>query len=317
MSRKNKVSVVISTGDPAGIGPIISVKALKYFKNENITLIGDKAQLEQLITEIAPEYRDRIDDILKYSKKENINDIIPSDKTGKLSFEFFEKGVDIVLKNKNSVLVTAPISKELWLKGGIRYRGHTEYFDKRFDKKSIMFFYSDYLKVALFTHHIRLKDLWLYLKKEKLENFYEILYKELNKRFAFGWKFVSGSINPHAGEKGYMGDEETNIIIPVLKKIGKEKGIDIKGPFPNDTIFYKYKNQKDIVIISYTHDIGLSPFKLMNFFEGVNVTLNLPIVRTSPDHGTGFDLKKKVDINEKSMVKSIELAIKLKNNERK
>jgi 4-hydroxythreonine-4-phosphate dehydrogenase len=316
MIQKNEIPVIISTGDPAGIGPIISVKALNNFRKKRIYLIGDRAQLEKLIKKYVPDLQEKSDEILRFSENKKIDNIIPSEESGRLSFQFFEKGVEITLKNRDYALVTAPISKELWLRGGINYKGHTDYFDKKFKNRSIMFFYSEFMKVALFTHHIPLRDLWKYLKREKIEIFLRTLDYELNKRFKLNLELISGSVNPHAGEEGYLGDEERQLITPVLKKL-KGEGLGILGPYPNDTVFFKYRDRKDIAIVSYTHDTGLSPFKLLNFFSGVNMTLNIPLIRTSPDHGTGFDLVNKIDINEKSMVKSIELAINLKKNERK
>ncbi len=315
MIRENDITIIVSTGDPAGTGPVISVKALKHFKKNRIHLLGDRTQLERLIEKYAPEFLEKTDELLKYSESKNIDSITPSEKTGKLSFEYFENSVDLVLNNKDSVLVTAPISKELWLKGGINYKGHTDYFNKRFKNESIMFFFSENMKIALFTHHIPLKELWRYLTKNRIELFIKTLDYELNKRFKLNLKLVSGSVNPHAGEEGYLGDEEEKLIIPVLEKLNKT-GMEISGPYPNDTVFFKYKDRKDIAIVSYTHDIGLSPFKLINFFTGVNLTLNIPLIRTSPDHGTGFDLVNKIDIDENSMVQSLELAIKLRENER-
>ncbi len=305
----NSFPIFISTGDPWGIGPEISIKALTHFKNRGIFLIGGIEQLKNIgkkfsLTDLSHS--------LKYSEKLKLP-LKPSPESGKLSFEFLLKAMNLAIEN-NGVLITAPISKEMWLKAGIKYRGHTEFFEDYFKRKAIMSFFSEEFKIALFTHHIPLKKFWNFFSKESLKEFFRILHREVNKRFDLSLKLHSASLNPHAGEDGFLGDEEKDIIIPVIDELSKE-GIQIEYPLPNDTLFYKLKGKKDRLIISYTHDLGLIPFKLTSFDSGVNITLNLPMIRTSPDHGTAFDIAGKGIANEKSMVEAIRYAILLKERE--
>jgi len=301
--------IIISVGDPSGIGPEISVKSLKNFPDEKIFLVGSKKQLKSLIEKYTPEFKKHSKTILKYSFEENFRPNEPSKKSGSLSFKYLLRALDIALES-SFPLVTAPISKELWLKAGYNYRGHTDFFENKFEKKPIMTFFSDNLKIALFTHHIPLKELWSYLNKRNLSIFIKTLDSEINNRFKLNFDFVCASINPHSGEKGVLGKEEETIIKPVINSLQNKK-LRIKPPISNDTLFYKYKDKPKTMIIAFTHDIGLIPFKLLNFKKGVNVTLNLPIIRTSPDHGTAFDIAGKgiADIN--SIVEAIRTAIYL------
>ncbi len=305
--------IFISTGDPGGIGPEVSVKSLNSFKSKNIYLIGIYKQLENLIEKHSSENVDNRKEILKFSEKIGGMEIGSSDESGVLSFEFFKKALKLTIE-KRGALVTAPVSKENWIKAGIKYRGHTEFFEDFFKKKAIMSFFSDSFKIALFSHHIPLKNFWKFFNKKDLKEFFKILHYQVNKRFKLNLKFFSASINPHAGENGFLGDEEKNIIIPVIDEL-KNEGIRIEYPISNDTLFFKLKGERDKMIISYTHDLGLIPFKLTSFESGVNITLNLPIIRTSPDHGTAFDIAGKGIANEKSMVQAIKYAIMLKKRE--
>ncbi len=300
--------IFIATGDPAGIGPEISVKALKYFKDKRTYLIGCFAQLNEFTKRLNFSEEER-KNFLRYSEKIYCKDY-PSPENGKLSFEFLKKAVELAI-SENGVLITAPISKEMWLKAGIDFRGHTEFFEDYFKRDAIMSFFSENFNIALFSHHIPLKNFWKIFEKERLKNFFRILHREVNKRFALSLTITSSSINPHAGENGFLGKEEKEIIIPIIDEL-KNEGIFIEYPQPNDTIFYKLKGKTDRIIVAYTHDLGLIPFKLLNFNSGVNITLNIPIVRTSPDHGTAFDIAGKWIASENSMVEAIKYAIYLK-----
>ncbi len=310
---ENNFPIFISTGDPEGVGPEVSVKSLKFFKSKSIHLIGSYNQLENLIEKYSHENKDNKKDILKYSEKIKEVKISSPENSGVLSFEFLKKALKLTIEQKG-VLVTAPISKENWIKAGINYRGHTEFFEDFFKKRAIMSFFSDSFKIALFSHHIPLKNFWTVFNRNTLKDFFRILNNEINKRFNLNLKFFSASINPHAGENGFLGDEEKKIIIPVIDEL-KNEGIQIEYPTPNDILFFKLKGERDKMIISYTHDLGLIPFKLTSFESGVNITLNLPIIRTSPDHGTAFDIAGKGIASEESMVQAIKYAIMLKERE--
>lgn len=226
------------------------------------------------------------------------------------SFEFLKTGVDLALRNKVQALVTAPISKEKWLRAGINYRGHTEFLAKTAGiSKYAMLFWSESLKVVLFTVHIPLKSIFNHIKQKRIVNFIHFVNSELIRLFSKRFTFLICGLNPHSGESGFIGDEEKSEIIPAIKALKTE--IDIDGPFPPDVIFLKAKQKKDSIVISWYHDQGLIPFKLLNLHSGVNLTLGLPYIRTSPDHGTAYDIAGKGIANPSSMIEAIKLAEKL------
>lgn len=228
--------------------------------------------------------------------------------------------MEFALKKRVAALVTGPISKEKWLKAGIKYRGHTEYLTKTAGIKDYsMFFWSEDLKVSLFTIHVPLKKVFNYIKKREIVHFISFLDRNLQNLFKKKFTFLISGLNPHAGEGGFLGKEETDEIIPALEILKEEcsesgKEMNIKGPFPPDTVFLKAREIKDSVVVSWYHDQGLIPFKLLNIHSGVNLTLGLPYVRTSPDHGTAYDIAGKDIANPSSMTEAIKLAENLVQN---
>jgi 4-hydroxythreonine-4-phosphate dehydrogenase len=234
---------------------------------------------------------------------------IASKENGEASFRYFEAAVQKTHDGALDAIVTAPISKHSWAMAGIPYPGHTEYFSET-TAKAIMAFWSEKIKVALFSHHISLKESIQKIKTEALLEFFHFLDESL---IRVGKKnmmlFVSG-LNPHAGEEGLLGREEQEEISPAVRK-AKEDGLAIQGPFPPDVVFRKALGLPDTIVIALTHDQGLIAFKMAAFDEGVNVTLGLPFVRTSPDHGTAFDIAGKGSASPKSMTEAIKLAIEL------
>jgi 4-hydroxythreonine-4-phosphate dehydrogenase len=177
-----------------------------------------------------------------------------------------------------------------------------------------MFFWSGDLKVSLFTIHIPLKEIFKYIKKRKIIRFIRSLDQKLQNLFKQKFTFLISGLNPHAGEEGFLGREEIDEIIPALEALKEKKGeeeVKTAGPFPPDIVFLKAREIKDSVVLSWYHDQGLIPFKLLNIHAGVNMTLGLPYVRTSPDHGTAYDIAGKNIANPASMTAAIKLAEKL------
>jgi 4-hydroxythreonine-4-phosphate dehydrogenase len=234
---------------------------------------------------------------------------LPQKESGFLSFCYFEEAFKQAREGRIHVMVTAPISKQAWSMAGIRWPGHTEYLSQ-FYPKVIMCFWSARLKVALFSHHISLQKALERIERNALFHFFLRLYDSLSTQKGDSFQFLVAGLNPHAGEQGLMGSEEAHEIIPAVEDAQK-KGINIQGPFPPDVVFRMARNKKRTVVIALYHDQGLIPFKLDSFEDGVNVSLGLPFVRTSPDHGTAFDIAGKGMANPKSMVEAINLANKL------
>ncbi|HOJ25853.1 MAG TPA: 4-hydroxythreonine-4-phosphate dehydrogenase PdxA [Candidatus Saccharicenans sp.] len=212
----------------------------------------------------------------------------PAAEQGLVSFSFFEAAVDSARRGEIQALVTAPISKIAWVKGGLPFRGHTEYLEKLYPE-AIMSFWSDRLRVALFTHHLPLREAIDKIKKDNLIGFFQNLDRDLKEKETGIKEMLVCGLNPHAGEDGSIGQEEQLEIIPALDQLRKN-GLEVKGPLPPDTIFRQGLDRPDRLVVSLYHDQGLIPFKLVAFDRGVNLTLGLPFVRTSPDHGTAFEL---------------------------
>jgi 4-hydroxythreonine-4-phosphate dehydrogenase len=223
------------------------------------------------------------------------------------SYELVHTAIDWALRKKVQAIVTAPISKEKWLRAGIPYRGHTELLVKTSGiKNHVMFFWSENLKVALFTHHIPFNEISRYIQFPQILQFIRFVDHELSRLFRKKFSFLISGLNPHAGEDGFLGTEEKEVIIPAIQVLKKEMLID--GPFPPDTVFWKARDCSDCVVISWYHDQGLIPFKLLNLHTGVNLTLGLPYIRTSPDHGTAYDIAGQGIANPSSMTQAIRLA---------
>jgi 4-hydroxythreonine-4-phosphate dehydrogenase len=307
----NKIAVTI--GDPNGIGPEVCAKALSRLDAEylkRVILIGEWFPLETYFSGLHEVER-------VYIKPEGFEYLFqPGEKSleaGKLSFLFIEKAVELALAGKAAGIVTGPVSKELIRNSGQKdFTDHTTYLAKKFQVKNFnMMFYSEKLKVVLATIHIPLKDVSRTLKKETvriaLDNairFCEGLYGKGNYRVA-----VCG-INPHAGENGMLGKEEKSVIGPVADEF-RIKGCPVDGPLPADTVFYKALNGNYQMVVAMYHDQGLAPFKMLCMNDGVNVTLGLPVVRTSPDHGTAFDIAGKNIADPGSMEQALRLALKM------
>jgi 4-hydroxythreonine-4-phosphate dehydrogenase len=215
-------------------------------------------------------------------------------------------------------MVTAPVHKGVINEAGIAFSGHTEYLAELTNTPQVvMMLVGGGLRVALATTHLALKDVPSAITRENLETTIRILHADLISKFGLqSPRILVAGLNPHAGEDGYLGREEIEIINPVLEKLRAE-GMQLTGALPADTLFTKkYLEYADAVLAMY-HDQGLSVLKYASFGQGVNVTLGLPIIRTSVDHGTALDLAGTGKINFGSMQAAIELAIELANKQAK
>ncbi len=314
----------ITLGDPGGIGPEVTLKTLSLKESlpkAQYILFGSSSILEEeekklgIKLEIQPVHIKKISDLPSFSIREVSNPLkivekgFPSSENGRASFLFFEEAVTEARQRSIQALVTSPISKRSWALAEIPWSGHTDYLHHLFPQ-AIMAFWSERLKVALFTHHLPLKEAIEKIKKDHLFDFLMILDHNLKKSLPYKFQYLVAGLNPHAGEEGLLGTEEEHEILPAVEKAQKE-GMDINGPFPPDIVFRQALGQPNKIAIALYHDQGLIPFKLESFDEGVNLTLGLPFVRTSPDHGTAFDIAGKGEANPQSMIKAIELAYQL------
>jgi len=309
-----KPVIGITMGDPNGIGPEIVVKSV--LSDEVLSICSPviygsksvlrKAELDCGLT-IDCEIRDEGNfDNLKI--KPGVVDKI----AGESSLFFIRKAVQDAMEKKIVAVVTAPISKESTHLAGSIYPGHTEMLkDLTNADNAVMLFEGGPFKVALVTIHSALSEVPGLITKEKVLSTICICDKDLREKYGIVEPRISVcGLNPHAGEAGAFGNEEIDEIIPALEA-AVNKGINVTGPLPADTLFYRaQRGEWDLVLAMY-HDQGLIPFKMLAFDTGVNVTLGLPVVRTSPDHGTAFDIAWKGIAKPTSMIEAIKAAVRL------
>lgn len=315
-------------GEPGGIGPEVIVKALSSAKirgccapvvignaevmKEAVKLTGLPLKVRSIsnLSESKPAIG--IIEVLDVKSPSSFKKNTPSKNAGKAVVSYIEKAVELALRNEVSAIVTAPISKESLKMAGCKWPGHTELLAELTETKNFaMMFASDKLKLILATIHIPLKNVPKLIKEALVLKTITLAQRGMKELGVDAPRIGVAGLNPHAGEAGIFGDEEIKAIIPAINK-AKKMGLNVSGPFPPDVIFHKaYNGDFDIVVCMY-HDQGLIPFKMLAFDTGVNVTLGLPIIRTSPDHGTAFDIAWQNKANPSSMIEAIKLASKIK-----
>ncbi len=249
--------------------------------------------------------------MLSTTELEPEKDFIPGSTNslcGEAVVNYIKVAVSLCMEKKAVAMVTAPISKEAIHKAGYSYPGHTELLaDLTNTKKYAMMLTGGGIRVVLVTIHVALRDVPKMITKDRLRDVIELTAVEISRLYRLSSpKIAVCALNPHAGEKGAFGTEEIEIISPVIEELRSK--YEVSGPHPADTVFYWHRNGKYHVVVAMFHDQGLIPVKLCGFDEGVNVTLGLPIIRTSPDHGTAFDIAGKGVANPKSFVCAFNLA---------
>ena len=294
--------IAISIGDLNGVGLEIAIKAHNIIKQyiKPIYCIN-KEMLNQGCKLLNSSIPDDFE-IYPTAGKFYINPGIVDNSAGLYSFNSFIDAINLAKKNKVDGICTLPINKESWNKANIKYHGHTEVLRDIFKKEAIMMLGCEEMYVALFTEHIPLKDVAQNIKKDKLVKF----FKDFHKSTKFE-KINVLALNPHASDGGVLGDEENKEIIPAINEINSilNKEIFI-GPLVPDTAF---TSKKGIFIAMY-HDQGLTPLKALYFDKSINVSLNLPILRTSVDHGTAFDIAYKNKAKIDSYIEAIKYHLK-------
>ena len=319
----------VTMGCPAGIGPEIIIKAFaanpEWLLSPPAVVIGDMNILKRASRAL------HIDIPLKpwmtgdsFSGSAiyvitrtglNADDIPwgkPNPVTGKASFEYINEGIRLCLEERLSGLVTGPISKLGLRLAGIDYPGHTEILaDKTGTERYAMMLAGDKLRVTLVTIHCPLSEVADSISTEKIFQTISLTYFSLKNEFGIKEPEIAvAALNPHGGESGMFGREEEHVITPAIE-MAREKGIAANGPYPPDTVFYQAVNGKFDTVVCQYHDQGLIPFKLIHFRDGVNLTLGLPITRTSVDHGTAYDIAGTGKADCASLEAAIRLASKI------
>ena len=323
--KKRKIKVGVSIGDLNGIGIEIIIKTfLDNHMLEFCTLIVFGSSKVFSAHRKALNVNDFSFNVIK-----SIKDVVPkkanlincwnedieikfglsSTVSGKYSLESLKLACEALKKNQIDVLVTAPINKSSIFEHDNNFIGHTEFLQKEFEGTSLMIMVSEIMKIGFVTSHVSLSKVAQLLSTKKIINKLKLLNTSLTQDFGIrNPKIALLGLNPHAGEKGMLGNEENEIIIPAINKARKEDNINVFGPYPADSFFIKDNLPAFDGVLSMYHDQGLIPFKTLSFSDGVNYTAGLNIIRTSPVHGTGYKISGKNLANEQSFRNSVFLA---------
>ncbi|PRD49274.1 4-hydroxythreonine-4-phosphate dehydrogenase PdxA [Sphingobacterium haloxyli] len=335
-----KPIIGITMGDPASIGPEIALKALLDTRVQDICrpiLVGDAAVFQQIISQLQlPINVHAIDEVSKaqfVSGEADVLDLKNTDlakitfgeisaEAGNASFEAVTKVIDLALKREIDATVTGPINKKSVNEAGHHFAGHTEiYAHYTQTKKYAMLLVEENMKVIHVSTHVPLREACDLVKKDRIVEVTELLHQGLASLGETNLKIGIAGLNPHAGDSGLFGTEDDEEIVPAVEE-ARKRGYDVEGPVPADTLFSKAATGYYGGIVAMYHDQGHIPFKLTGFkwnaekkqmdsVKGVNITMGLPIIRTSVDHGTAFEIAGKGVASPDAMVLAIESAVQL------
>ncbi len=309
-----KPAIAVTMGDPAGVGPEIILKALNSRRIRRIcspVVVGDSGVLGLAAAKLGlkPLKESEVIGVSSIDVK-RLRPGRPTRESSRAMISYIERSVRMAMDNDVAAMVTAPISKEAARLAGFGFPGHTEFIAHLTGAKDFrMMLGGADLKVVLVTIHVALKEVPRLVTRASVFKTIKITDGAFKK---YGFKrprIAVAGLNPHAGEAGMFGDEEKKVIAPAVKR-ARALGIDAVGPLPPDTVFYRAVRKKefDCVVCMY-HDQGLGPLKLLHFEDGVNATLGLPIIRTSVDHGTAYDIAWKGVASPESLIAAIEMAV--------
>ena len=313
--------IAVSCGEPAGIGPELAIKAWDALKGSHpffliadprhlpksapVQVISDPSEAAGVFNNALPVLAHPFDGALSHGT--------PDPRNAQGVIDVIARGVDLTLKGQASAICTLPIHKKALQDGAnFAYPGHTEYLAALANvDQVVMMLASDQLRVVPTTIHIPLADVPNALTPQLIEDTIQITHRALIDQFGISQPRITvAGLNPHAGEGGKMGHEDQEIIATVIQNLVGQ-GMDIRGPLSADTMFHaKAREGYDVAICMY-HDQALIPIKTLDFDRGVNITLGLPFIRTSPDHGTAFDIAGKNKANPSSTIEAIKLAAQL------
>jgi 4-hydroxythreonine-4-phosphate dehydrogenase len=311
-SADSAVSIAITTGEPAGVGPELTAAALDEacarWPSARFTVLGDR----DLLIERGLTARDAIDIEHHALAVPAVAGTLNS-ANGRYVLDLLDAAIDEAVAGRFDAIVTAPLQKSTINDAGVPFTGHTEYLAERTHTPRVVMMLAGSsekpLRVALATTHLPLKDVSAALSIDGLVETLRIIDHDLRAHFGLARpRILVTGLNPHAGENGYLGREEIDVITPALER-ARALGIDAPGPYPADTLFQpRYLKDADAVLAMF-HDQGLPVLKYATFGEGINVTLGLPIIRTSVDHGTALDLAGTGRADAGSMIAAIDAAV--------
>tara|TARA_B100000035_G_scaffold210907_1_gene180606 strand:- start:70251 stop:71225 length:975 start_codon:yes stop_codon:yes gene_type:complete len=320
---KKLPSIVISCGDPAGVGLDLIVFLANQKFPALLTILANKEALIERANihqkkisfnkNLLPHMGNGSLFLKDFAYPKKVIPGKPNKENSQAQLTMIDYAVENCMKKNYSALVTLPVSKEILSNQEKKFTGHTEYIAElvNHDSQEVMMLAHRNLRVALVTTHIALSDVSKHISKEKLKKVIKTLNNDLENKFKIkNPRITITGLNPHAGEGGKFGKEEREIISPVINEMIKS-GLNLEGPLPADTAFTPDKINETDCFLTMFHDQGLAPFKALSFGRGVNITLGLPFIRTSVDHGTAFDIVGTKKINVSSFYESLDMAIHL------
>ncbi len=320
----------ITMGDPTGIGPEIIVKALSQGEMHNLcrpVVFGDAAILQRELQTLHAFLK--INCIKKIDQANFSTGVLnlfalsqlnpertgyghPSIESGKAMGQYISVSVEMALNHQIDAIVTAPINKKSLREAGYQYPGHTEMLAHLTNTGNVvMMLAGEKLRVVLVTTHCAFTEVSSLLTPDKILKTILITNDGLKTCFSLpSPRIAVAALNPHAGEEGLFGREEKEVLIPAIEQ-AQQQGIQIFGPLPSDTLFYHTSHGMFDAVVCMYHDQGLIPLKLLHFNDGVNITLGLPIIRTSVDHGTAYDIAGRGIASPSSLISAIKVAVQM------
>ncbi len=290
--------LVVTAGEPAGVGPeLCNALADTPFRDE-VVVIGDRRLIDERL------------DVIDIPFPAAVEPGVPNPANAATLLAGLRRAAEGCLGGEFSALVTAPLAKSVIADSGVPFTGHTEFLADVTNGEPVMLLVAGELRVALASTHLPLRDVADYLTPDILRRVLLTLHGDLRDRFGIADpEIVVCGLNPHAGEGGHLGREEIEVIAPVTEALRRD-GLNLRGPLPADTAFTPAAGHRDAVLAMF-HDQGLPVIKYAGFGRAVNVTLGLPIIRTSVDHGTAFDIAGKGEADPGSLLAAVELAAHL------
>jgi 4-hydroxythreonine-4-phosphate dehydrogenase len=318
--------MAITMGDPCGIGPEIVAKLFADKAPLPATLVlGDEAVLKRAIQFLAlpltvavidsPEQFQSTPDVINLISLSHLPDDLPfgqlDARSGKAAYDYIRAGIDLALQKRIRAVITAPINKEALRLADIHYPGHTEILaDFSGTKDFAMMLMNNDLRVILVTIHVSLREAIEQLSIDSELTVIRLAHQAMTQLGIASPRIAVAGLNPHAGEHGLFGSEDESIIRPAIQQAQAE-GIEASGPWPGDTVFMHARQGRFDIVVAQYHDQGLIPVKYLGVDEGVNVTVGLPFVRTSVDHGTAFDIAGTGKASHASLRVAVEQAVLL------
>jgi len=329
MNESAKIRLGISIGDLNGIGSEVALKTFAdsrmmefctpviFASNKTISQINNILKLNinfNGVKELNKIIDGKINVVNVWQEQADIKFGETTDIAGKYALRSLKAAVEALKKNQIDVLVTAPISKSNIQSEDFKFPGHTDFLAETFQSDSLMFMVTDDFKIGLMTDHVAVKDIAEVITAELVKEKIKKLIDSLERDFAVRKpKIAVLGINPHSGDNGVIGKEDDEIVKPVIQEC-LDEGLLVFGPYAADSFFGTGNHQKFDAVLAAYHDQGLIPFKTLSFGKGVNFTAGLPVVRTSPDHGTAFEIAGKGEADAGSFKEAVFMAIRIFKN---